>query len=82
MICSSVIVTFGCLYKQTFRKMSLNDSVLPKNVLNEEEQALNSLIPEKSKGRRYLSQIIETLKQGQDLNKVTSVNDSDVGVFS
>jgi hypothetical protein len=62
--------------------MSLNDSVLPKNVLNEEEQALNSLIQEKSKGRRYLSQIIETLKQGQDLNKVTSVNDSDVGVFS
>jgi hypothetical protein len=70
------------LYKQTFRKMSLNDSVLPKNVLNEEEQALNSLIPEKSKGRRYLSEIIETLKQGQDLNKVTSVYDSDVGVFS
>ncbi|KAH0815964.1 hypothetical protein GEV33_006827 [Tenebrio molitor] len=32
--------------------MSLNDSVLPENVLNEEEQALNSLIPEKSKGRR------------------------------
>jgi hypothetical protein len=62
--------------------MSLNDSVLPKNVLNEEEQALNSLIPEKSKGMRYLSEIIETLKQGQDLNKVTSVNDSDVGVFS
>jgi hypothetical protein len=45
---------------QTFRKMSLNDSVLPENVLNEEEQALNSLIPEKSKGRRYLSEIIET----------------------
>jgi hypothetical protein len=43
---------------------------------------LNSLIPEKSKGRRYLSEIIETLKQGQDLNKVTSVNESDVGVFS
>jgi hypothetical protein len=60
--------------------MSLNDSVLPENVLNEEEQALNSLIPEK--GRRYLSEIIETLKQGQDLNKVTSVNESDVGVFS
>jgi hypothetical protein len=58
--------------------MSLNDSVLPENVLNEEEQALNSLIPEKSKGRRYLSEI----KQGQDLNKVTSVNESDVGVFS
>jgi hypothetical protein len=51
--------------------MSLNDSVLPENVLNEEEQALNSLIPEKSKGRRYLSEIVETLKQGQDLNKVT-----------
>jgi hypothetical protein len=30
--------------------MSLNDSVLPENVLNEE----------KSKGRRYLSEIIET----------------------
>jgi hypothetical protein len=29
MICSGVILTFGCLYKQTFRKMSLNDSVLP-----------------------------------------------------
>jgi hypothetical protein len=70
------------LYKQTFRKMSLNDSVLSENVLNEEEQALNSLIPEKSKGRRCLSEIIETLKQGQDLNKVTSVNESDVGVFS
>jgi hypothetical protein len=62
--------------------MSLNDSVLPENVLNEEEQALNSLIQEKSKGRRYLSEIVETLKQGQDLNKVTSVNESDVGVFS
>jgi hypothetical protein len=61
--------------------MSLNDSVLPENVLNEEEQALNSLIPEKSKGRRYF-EIIETLKQGQDLNKVTSVNESDAGVFS
>jgi hypothetical protein len=59
--------------------MSLNDSVLLENVLNEEEQALNSLITEKSKGRRYLSEIIETLKQGQDLNKVTrltSVNES------
>jgi hypothetical protein len=37
MICSDVIVTFGC--------------VLPEDVLNEAEQALNSLIPEKSKGR-------------------------------
>jgi hypothetical protein len=45
------------------------------------EQALNSLIPEKSKGR-YLSEIIETFKQRQDLNKVTIVNESDVGVFS
>jgi hypothetical protein len=62
--------------------MSLNDSVLPENVLNQEEQALNSLIPEKSKGRGYLSEIIERLKQGQDLNKVTSVNESDIGVFS
>jgi hypothetical protein len=42
MICSDVIVTFGCLYKQTFRKMSLNDSVLPENILNEAEQTLNS----------------------------------------
>jgi hypothetical protein len=67
MICSGVIVTFGCLYKQTFRKMSLNDSVLPENILNEAEQALNSLIPEKSKGR-YLSEIIETFKQRQDLS--------------
>jgi hypothetical protein len=60
MICSSVIVTFGCLYKQTFCKMSLNDSVLPKNVLNEEKQALNSLIPEKSKGRRYLTTYLKS----------------------
>jgi hypothetical protein len=61
-----------------------NDSVLPENVLNEEEQALNNLIPEKSKGRRYLFEIIETFKQcqWQDLNKVTTVNESDVGVFS
>jgi hypothetical protein len=55
MIRSGVIVTFGCLYKQTFRKMSLNDSVLPENLLNEEEQALNSLIPENRKtGGTYL----------------------------
>jgi hypothetical protein len=74
--------TFGCLYKQTFRKISLNDSVLPENVFNEEEQALNILIPEKLKGRRYLSEIIETFKQWQDLNKVATVNESDVGVFS
>jgi hypothetical protein len=40
MICSCVVVTFGCLYKQAFRKMSLNDRVLPENVLNEAEQAL------------------------------------------
>jgi hypothetical protein len=40
MICSGVIVTFRCLYKQPFRKMSLNDSVLPENILNEAEQAL------------------------------------------
>jgi hypothetical protein len=51
-----------------------------KNLLNEEEQALNSLIPEKSKGRRFLSEI--TSKQWQDLNKVATVNESDVGVFS
>jgi hypothetical protein len=30
--------------------MCLNDCVLPEDVLNEEEQASNSLIPEKSKG--------------------------------
>jgi hypothetical protein len=48
--------------------MSLNDS--------------DSLIPEKSKGRRYLSEIIETVKKWQDLNKVSTVNESDVGVFS
>jgi hypothetical protein len=82
MIRSGVIVTFGCLYKQTFRKMSLNDSVLLENLLNEEEHALNSLRPEKSKGRRCLSEIIETFKQWQDLNKVATVNESDVGVFS
>jgi hypothetical protein len=61
MICSGVIVTFGCLYKQTFRKMSLNDCVLPEDVLNEAEQASNSLIPEKSKGRYLKSN--ETIKQ-------------------
>jgi hypothetical protein len=67
MICSGVIVTFGCLYKLTFRKMSLNDNVLPKNVLNEAEQPLfkacspNGLIPEKSKGR-YLSEIIGNIQ--------------------
>jgi hypothetical protein len=37
--------------------MSLNDSVLPENVLNEEEQALNSLIPEKSKGNTVFAQL-------------------------
>jgi hypothetical protein len=31
--------------------MCLNDCVLPEDVLNEAEQASNSLIPEKSKGR-------------------------------
>jgi hypothetical protein len=61
--------------------MSLNDNVLPGNILNEAEQALNSLIPEKSKGR-YLSEIIETFKQRQYLNKITTVNESDIGVFS
>jgi hypothetical protein len=60
--------------------MSLNDSVLPENILNEAEQALNILIPEKSKGR-YLSEIIETFKPRQDINKVTTVNESDAGVF-
>jgi hypothetical protein len=40
-------------------EFDLHDSVLPENVLNEEQQALNSLIPEKSKGRRYLSEIID-----------------------
>jgi hypothetical protein len=54
MICSGVIVTFGCLYKQTFHKMSLNDSVLPENILNEAEQPLNSLIPENQKESTYL----------------------------
>jgi hypothetical protein len=61
MICSGVIVTFACLYKHTFHKMSLNDSVLPENIVNEADQALNRLIPEKSKDR-YLSEIIETFK--------------------
>jgi hypothetical protein len=41
--------------------MSLNDSVLPENIVNEADQALNRLIPEKSKDR-YLSEIIETFK--------------------
>jgi hypothetical protein len=50
----------------------LTDSVLPQNVLNEAEQALNSSILEKSK--RQVS--YNTFKQWQDLNKVTTVNDS------
>lgn len=54
--------------------MSSNDNVLPENVLNEAEQALNTLIPEKSKGRYQKS--YETFKQWQDLNKVTTVNES------
>jgi hypothetical protein len=36
--------------------MCLNDCVLSKDVLNEAEQASNSLIPEKSKGR-YIYEI-------------------------
>jgi hypothetical protein len=76
MICSGAI----WLFIQTFRKMSLNDSVLPENILNKAEQALNRFITEKSKGR-YLSEIIETFKQWQDINKVTTVDESDVGVF-
>jgi hypothetical protein len=39
----------------------LNDCVLPEDVLNEAEQASNSLIPEKSKGRYLKSN--ETIKQ-------------------
>jgi hypothetical protein len=41
--------------------MSLNDCVLPEDVLNEEEQASNSLIAEKSKGRYLKSN--KTIKQ-------------------
>jgi hypothetical protein len=51
--------------------MCLNDCVLPEDVLNEAEQASNSLIPEKSKGRYLKSN--ETIK---DLNKVTTENKS------
>jgi hypothetical protein len=47
MICSDVIVTFGC--------------VLPEDVLNEAEQASNSTITEKSKGRYLKSN--ETIKK-------------------
>jgi hypothetical protein len=36
--------------------MCLNDCVLPEDILNEAEQASNSLIPKKSKGR-YISEI-------------------------
>jgi hypothetical protein len=60
MIYSGVIVTFGCLYKYTFCKISLTDSVLPQNVLNDAEQALNNLILEKSKGR-YLKSYTQTM---------------------
>jgi hypothetical protein len=48
----------------------LNDCVLPEDVLNEAEQASNSLIPEKSKGRYLKSN--ETI----NLNKVTTENKS------
>jgi hypothetical protein len=41
--------------------MCLNDCVLPEDVLNEAEQASNSLIPEKSKGRYLKSN--ERIKQ-------------------
>jgi hypothetical protein len=41
--------------------MCLNDCVLPEDVLNEAEQASNSLIPEKSKGR-YMK-LKERIKQ-------------------
>jgi hypothetical protein len=41
--------------------MCLNDYVLPEDVLNEAEQASNSLIPEKSKGRYLKSN--EAIKQ-------------------
>jgi hypothetical protein len=51
--------------------MCLNDCVLPEDVLNEAEQASNSLIPEKSKGRYLKSN--ETI---EDLNKVTTENKS------
>jgi hypothetical protein len=51
----------------------MTDSVFyPQNVLNEAEQALNSSILEKSK--RQVS--YNTFKQWQDLNKITTVNDS------
>jgi hypothetical protein len=50
--------------------MCLNDCVLPEDVLNEAEQASNSLIPEKSKGRYLKSN--ETI----NLNKVTTENKS------
>jgi hypothetical protein len=41
--------------------MCLNDCVLSEDVLNEAEQASNSLIPKKSKGRYLKSN--ETIKQ-------------------
>jgi hypothetical protein len=50
--------------------MCLNDCVLPEDVVNEAEQASNSLIPEKSKGRYLKSN--ETI----NLNKVTTENKS------
>jgi hypothetical protein len=54
--------------------MCLNDCVLPEDVLNEEEQTSNSLIQEKSKGRYLKSN--GTIKQLEDLNKVTTKNKS------
>jgi hypothetical protein len=49
------------LSTKTFRKMCLNYCVLPEDVLNKAEQASNSLIPEKSKGRYVKSN--EKIKQ-------------------
>jgi hypothetical protein len=56
--CHSYIWLF---IKVAISQMCLNGCVLPEDVLNEAEQASNSLIPEKSKGRYLKSN--ETIKQ-------------------
>jgi hypothetical protein len=47
--------------------MCLNDCVLPEDVLNEAEQASNSLIPEKSKGRYLKSNETINIKASMEI---------------
>jgi hypothetical protein len=61
LVYETLLSFLSLLSTKTFRKMCLNDCVLPEDVLNKAEQASNSLIPEKSKGRYVKSN--EKIKQ-------------------